>query len=352
MYRWFLFFCALSVVVCLQPLPATAQSDEVRIPGLLTQFGAGQVRSPADIAKGGGSLAPAKKVRIPFLPIIDPSSYAERKAALNASSPQSGRGVVAPSSGPLFPPIDTGNGWDSINQAGACCYPPDTIAAEGAGQVVTATNDVVAVYNTTGTPLASFSLDALIGTNEFIFDPQVRFDGVWQKWVIMSTRQAASPTDTNTHFWLAISSTSDATAGFIVYPFPLFEAVGNWCAFDKLGMDQDAAVFTCNIFHRNPDTSNTFQHGWVGAVAKARIYNGLGGFFQFFTPAAGNIAPPTVSPDGFSQANGGTYLLSAQPAGSMLIEYKITNSSRPFDITFTMMNTAPVGFYTFPPSAR
>src|SRR5713226_3611288 len=124
--RWFMFFCALSVVVCLQPLPATAQSEEVQIPGVVTQVDAGQVRSPADIAKAAAARAPAKNVQIPFLPIIDPSSYAQMKAALKAPNRLSGRGGAAPSSEPLFPPGDTGNGWDSTNQTSACCFPPDT----------------------------------------------------------------------------------------------------------------------------------------------------------------------------------------------------------------------------------
>jgi hypothetical protein len=116
-------------------------------------------------------------------------------------------------------------------------------------------------------------------------------------------------------------------------------------------MDQDALIFTCNIFHRNADNTDSFVHGWVGVVGKARTYNGLTAFFDFFTPAGGNIAPPIVSPDAFSQANGNTYLLSAPPAGSALTEYRLTNTSRPIDTTFTMMSTASVGAYMFPPNA-
>jgi hypothetical protein len=106
-------------------------------------------------------------------------------------------------------------------------------------------------------------------------------------------------------------------------------------------MDQDAVLFTANIF----SSANAFLGADFFAVAKARLYNGLGFSAPVFTGLVGTLAPPIVR-----DQNVATFLLGAPPSGTTFRKYTALNTSKP-GITVSLTNiTVPA--YTVPPDAR
>ena len=109
--------------------------------------------------------------------------------------------------------------------------------------------------------------------------------------------------------------------------------------FPQLGMDQDAVLFTANIFN-----GNSFRGADFFAVAKARLYNGLGFSVPVFTGLVGTLAPPIVR-----DQNSSTFLIAAPPSGTTLSKYTATNTSNPV-LTLTGPVSITVPSYSVPPS--
>jgi hypothetical protein len=109
-------------------------------------------------------------------------------------------------------------------------------------------------------------------------------------------------------------------------------------------MDQDAVLFTANIFHEPGDV---FAGADFFAVAKARLYNGLGFSVPVFTGLVGTLAPPIVR-----DQNASTFLIAAQPSGTRLSKYTAMDTSKGSDITLVGPVSITVPSYTVPPSAR
>ena len=345
-----LFITLLVIAFASVPLAAQSDAGQAQSPATVGQA-TGEVRTGADIAKSAATLVREQGAPPPFLPTMDPSEYEQMKAASAAMAQFSGRRGASSITAPPVPPIATALGFDGDNQSDSCCTPPDVHAASGAGEVTEVTNDNVSVYDNFGNLLSITKLNVLFGTAEFVFDPRVQFDPIWHRWVITATHQAPTSGSPADHFWIAISSTSDANpaSGYIVYQVPLFgEGLGNWCDYDQMGMDQDAVQVTCNIFH----TGGGFVHGWLTSLAKSRLYNAQGVFVPVFVVGPG-VAPAMVSPDTFSGANGNTYFLAANaPGTNILNKYTMTNSAKFFAITLSgpVAVTTPL-VYTIPPAA-
>jgi hypothetical protein len=112
-----------------------------------------------------------------------------------------------------------------------------------------------------------------------------------------------------------------------------------------IGLDQDSVIITANVF--NP--------GFVGAsmfaIAKARLYNGLGWSVPFYQGLNGTLAPPVVL-----DQNPNTYLLVApayaSPGGNTLLKYTLTNSAYPAGQTLSGPTSiaGPIT-YQIPPDA-
>ena len=79
-------------------------------------------------------------------------------------------------------------------------------------------------------------------------------------------------------FFIAVSTTADPTGTFFIYNLNVTFFVNDFFDFPQLGMDQDAVLFTANIFN-----GPNFHGADFFAVAKARLYNGLGFSVPVFT---------------------------------------------------------------------
>jgi len=86
------------------------------------------------------------------------------------------------------------------------------------------------------------------------------------------TAVAFAESSTVQRFFIAVSTSADPTGAFFTYDLNVnFFANNNLLDFPQLGIDQDAVLITGNIFN-----GATFLGADFFAIAKARLYNGLG----------------------------------------------------------------------------
>ena len=149
---------------------------------------------------------------------------------------------------------------------------------------------------------------------------------------------AVSPTVQN--FLLAISKTADPTGPYFVYILNVTFTSSDFFDFPQLGFDQDAVIITANIFN-----GTSFKGADLFAVAKARLYNGLGFSVPLFTGLCGTLAPPIVL-----DQNASAFLVCAPPSGSTITKLTMTNASNPGNVTLAA-STITVPAYGVPPDA-
>ena len=168
-------------------------------------------------------------------------------------------------------------------QSGVNEYPSDDDADVSAGQVVQITNASLWVFNKSGTVLARHFLNALFGTTDFLGDVQVLYDSTWKRWVL------TSDDFTSSYLYLAVSTTSSATGGWLIYRSHRRRVwFAQFLDYPHLGMDQDALLFTGNVFN----STDAYVTTVAFAIPKARAYNGLGFSVPVFTGLTGTLMPP------------------------------------------------------------
>jgi hypothetical protein len=202
---------------------------------------------------------------------------------------------------------------------GGCWVPPDVNGSVGrsapfSNQLAEVTNDDISVYTKAAGPsalLSNISLSTLVGYSAAaLTDPRVEYDTRWNRWV--ATMVAFQEASGDQHFFVAISPTSDATGGWIVYNFLL--PFNGTCFHDypQLGLNQDAIIVTYSDFCPGGETSRTF------AFAKALAYNGVGISTPLFTIGPGTTTPPNV----LDQNPRAHELLWVPGAGASNVEYR------------------------------
>jgi hypothetical protein len=148
-----------------------------------------------------------------------------------------------------------------------------------------------------------------------------------------------------TEFFLAVSKTSNAAGSYFVFPISMNTSPsGLFFDYPQLGMDQDAVLITANWFN-----GNTFVSPSAFAIAKERIYNGLGFGFSFGFPGAsiGTLAPPIVLA---ADQNSADFFISA-PVGTSqtnIKKFTMTEAGRTGTIFSGPVNI-PVSSYCTPP---
>ena len=175
-------------------------------------------------------------------------------------------------------------------------------------------------------------------TAETLFDPRVVYDSTWNRWIV--TAVASQESSTVQRLFIAVSTTADPTGSFFMYNLNVTFFTGDFFDFPQLGMDQDAVLFTANIFN------GTTSHGAdFFSVAKARLYNGLGFSVPVFTGLVGTLAPPIVL-----DQNSSTFLIAAPPSGTTFSKYTALNTSKGTTLTGPVSITVPS--YSVPPDAH
>jgi hypothetical protein len=221
----------------------------------------------------------------------------------------------------------------------------------GLSHFVEAVNTRIFVFNkTTCAQITSFSLQALFGVSEFVFDPRVLYDQTWTRFIIIASRQSTSINDTVRRFFLAVSQTSNPAGPYFTYnvtfgggPFNN----GDWWDFPQLGYNQDAVLVTGNVFD-NPPTDTVaavFKFAAMMPIAKARIYNGLSFSAPVFTNLAATLAPPIVR-----DQNNSAFFLAANNFTHLHL-YRGNNLSNPASTTLVLQALVTVSNYAIPPNA-
>ena len=284
---------------------------------------------------------PAFPREIPFRPTMDRTAYDAAKARANFYGPRAAKPVTE-----TFAPLATSR-HKATNFNGHSATeglrPPDTHGAVGTTHFVQVTNSHIDMWtrqNTGPLPLAkSVTLATFFGyTTETLFDPRVVYDSTWNRWIV--TADAFAESSTVQRFFIAVSTTADPTGSFFIYNLNVTFFVNDFFDFPQLGIDQDAVLFTANIFN-----GNSFHGADFFAVAKARLYNGLGFSVPVFTGLVGTLAPPIVR-----DQNSSTFLIAAPPSGTTLSKYTATNTSKGTTLTGPVSITVPS--YSVPPSAH
>jgi hypothetical protein len=348
-WRWFALVVLVSLVVVQPSLTAGAQTpagdrrvNETKIePTTVLRVEPAVLRTQADMDRARDNEPPVAQV--PFRPTLSESELSEYTRVKEMDP-----GLEAPRRAAVPDPVQAAavsvpvTRFDGVDQITAGnLIPPDTHGAIGRGnQFVEIVNSNLRVYSRTGTVLRNVRLSAFFGyTAQTLFDPRAVYDSTWNRWVV--TAEAFPQSSTVQLHFIAISQTSDATGPFFMYGLDVnvFNNDDFW-DYPQLGMDQDAVIITANVFG-----PTSFRGARMFAVAKARLYNGLGFSVPLFMNLVGTLAPPIVLDQNFR-----TFLVAAPPAGSTVTKYTLENSSRPNATTLTE-STIPVPAYMFPPVA-
>src|SRR5229473_2170606 len=206
---------------------------------------------------------PAASYGVPFRSTMGASAYAAAKqAAANYSPLALKRGTNGPV--PAAPPTMVFHNFDGASSVDGL-RPPDTHGAVGLKHFVEVTNSHIDVFNKSTQALAK----------------------------------------------------SVSLATFFSYKLNVTFFTGDFWDYPQLGFDQDAVLFTANIFA----SGGSFKGADFFAVAKARLYNGLGFSVPVSTGLVGTLAPPIVL-----DQNAKTFLLAAPTSGTTFTKYTMTNS--------------------------
>lgn len=302
-----------------------------------------QLRTAEEMQEAEAAMLAAGKspetVVVPFRPTMSESDYEAAKTAVNA---QAGSPGDEASVGTFAPPtLKDGTNFEGVNsvEAGGL-RPPDTHGAIGKDHFVEITNSHLDIYLRDGTRVSSISLASFFGyTTETIFDPRVVYDMTWNRWVVSA--EAFPESLTLQRQFLAISKTEDPLGPFFVYNFNVISASGDFWDYPQLGMDQDSIIVTANLFG-----ASSFKGANMFAVAKARLYNGLGFSLKLFKKLDATLAPPIVL-----DQNCKTFLVAAPNGSGVIKKYTLQNSSRASCAKLSGPTTISVGAYAVPPDA-
>jgi hypothetical protein len=325
---------------------AAAEKQVIR-PSLTIEVGPAVIRNPQP---NFVTEKPGAEWAIPFRPTMNRAEYEAAKARANAYQYKAVPPLTEVSSPTTTPHIKLLNFDGHSSTDGA--HPPDTHGAKGALYFVEVTNRHIDMYRTTPfhvTLEKSLTLAEFFGySTEDLFDPRVVYDSTWKRWIVIA---AACQESTTTQLLLiAVSKTFDPTSDFYFYTDVNVGPNGYFFDFPQLGIDQDAVLFTANIYtNASCDTEGgTFLEAEFFAVAKARLYNGLDFQVTVFGGLERTLAPPIVLDD-----NASTYLIAAPPytsGGTTLHMYEATNTSHP-DSTALTASTITVSPYSVPADA-
>jgi hypothetical protein len=294
----------------------------------------------------------------PFIPDIDPDVYRAYKEAANKGVAETPNDALAGDSVSVRSAPTVQTDVAGIPDTGLLAPVPDTDGAAGNTQYVQVVNSrvrVVSKSNPTSQVCPDFDLAQLAGTTEHVFDPNVIYDETWDRWALVFTRMSASNTDTNFHFFLAVSRTANACGNWNMYEprTGLGGAsldAGDWFDYPHIGHDTDSLIVTGNIV----DTRGLGQVKGKAVIpfAKAYAYNGLnlGGAPLFVQPTTvGTIQPPIFINHLRSRD---AILLAAPPNGTSLKMYRLRESSRVGGARLLGPTSIDVTNYTIPPDAE
>ena len=182
--------------------------------------------------------------------------------------------------------------------------PPDSMGAVGPSEFVELINGRYSVYNkTTGTSvqtstLAEFWENAGINNlNPLTLDPRVLYDQASGRWFASGIDLNPSSL-ANNNLLLAVSNSSDPTAGWKGFAFPAAPTKTQVADFPTLGVDANGVYLSADLLDAT-GTELTFTGATINSIPKADILNST---------------PTVVNRSSFEISDPNTYGFSRQPA--------------------------------------
>lgn len=176
---------------------------------------------------------------------------------------------------------------------------PDTNGAVGPNHFVELINGVYSAYDQTGSLFQQSSLNTfwtaagVAPTGPFFSDPRVLYDPESGRWFAASVDNVGQLN----HFLLAVSNTSDPTAGWHAVEFDTDPHKDHWADFPMLGINSDGVFLSANMF---PVTATSTLTTFV-AIPKADLLQpvpsvaGVTFFADLDRPDTGFSAQPAVA---------------------------------------------------------
>jgi hypothetical protein len=190
--------------------------------------------------------------------------------------------MAAAVSGPLAPMPSPAQNFAGMNLGAG--WPPDTNGDVGPNHYIQAVNDACAIYNKTGTLLASFTENQLwVGTGTLcdgssFGDPVVLYDWLADRWIL--THMAFASSSGPFYQCIAASKTSDPVAsGWWLYAIRMdpggagFPPVGALNDYSKFGLWHDCLYMGANEFNiaANP---HLYLGVSVASFSRSDLYSG------------------------------------------------------------------------------
>ena len=331
-----------SAVTMIVPASSQARPDESKRIQPTTTLVQRQavVRTPEQMdAFDATFVTPSTLHQVPFArPTMDAAAYEQMKNPTQQTSKPGAGGTSSPS--PLVSILKF-TGANYCDGPGGCWYPPDVAGTIGKSNWVSVSNDVIEIRSRAGLLQKINSLNGFFGYSaQAMFDPRVQWDEEYQRWVI--TADAFQESASVQYLGVAVSTTSSATGPFYIYFTNTASFDGNaFWDYPMLGLSQDAAIFTANVFGTN------FQGSYLFAVAKARIYNGYGWSVPVYTGLNATLQPARQLAEDQSP-----YAWLAAAVGSGVNMYAYLDPANPsLSILYGPYAVSGIGAYSGPPSA-
>ena len=146
----------------------------------------------------------------------------------------------------------------SYGDEGYGFIPPDTMGAVGPNHVGVLINGHFSVFNKTGTPQLSKSLDqfwidaGVTPAGSFSFDPRILYDPDNQRWFAASVDNGRGANN----FLVGVSASSDPTGTWTGFQIDADSDDTHWADFPMMGMNQDVVVVQANMFPIGTGTSD------------------------------------------------------------------------------------------------
>jgi hypothetical protein len=128
-------------------------------------------------------------------------------------------------------------------------YPPDTEGAVSSFYIVELINGRYSVYRKSDgmlvqtSSLDQFWINAMASPTGFTSDPRVLYDSFSQRWFASTGDFVPTQHD---NLLLAVSNSSDPTAGWTGFSIPFSGPVGDFIDFPTLGVNKDGVYLYCN----------------------------------------------------------------------------------------------------------
>jgi len=157
-------------------------------------------------------------------------------------------------------------GWQAILNTG--WTPPDPHLAVGPNHVMATVNGGLAAFTKAGALLWQAPIEGsggfwgAQGAGGFVFDPEVIFDPIDQRFMAM----ACERTNNHSYFVYALSATADPTGTWYKYRFDVTALAGNDIDSPNMAADEQAVYLTADFF--SPDTYLVY------IVSKASVLGG------------------------------------------------------------------------------